>query len=105
MLTFLIVCSVLAGIAAGLAFRAKAIVIVAPVMAAVTMAVLLGSRVDFLTSLGWLCICLAAGQAAFLMTSALDWSLAQRFRRTLDSSSTSAEREGARDPEHTRKLR
>jgi hypothetical protein len=72
MLIFLIACNVLAGIAVGLAFRAKAIVLAAPIMAAFTLVVLLMNGYGILRSLIWLCACLFLGQFAFLLVTVLE---------------------------------
>lgn len=72
MLIFLIACNVLAGIAVGLAFRAKAIVLAAPIMAAFTLIVLLMNGYGILQSLIWLCVCLSLGQFAFLLVTMLE---------------------------------
>lgn len=71
MLTFLIGCNVLAGIAVGLAFRARAIVIAAPIMAVFTLTVLLMNGYGTLQALIWLCVSLFLGQLAFLLVTAL----------------------------------
>ena len=78
MVTFLIASNVLAMIAVALAFRAKAVVVVAPLLAILTTAVLLLGGRSLLDTLIWLCICLAAGQAAFLLTSAIEWFFVAR---------------------------
>jgi hypothetical protein len=72
MLIFLIACNVLAGIAVGLAFRARAIVVAAPLMAAFTLAVLLVNGYGALDVLIWLCACLFLGQLAFLLVTVLE---------------------------------
>lgn len=73
MLIFLIACNVLAGIAVGLAFRARAIVVAAPLMAAFTLVVLLMNGYGTFRSLIWLCVCLFLGQLAFLLVSVLEF--------------------------------
>lgn len=67
MLIFLVACNVLAGIAVGLAFRARAIIVAAPIMAAFTLTVLLVNGYGTLEALLWLCLCLFLGQLAFLL--------------------------------------
>jgi hypothetical protein len=64
----LIACNVLAGIALALTCRTLAIVIAAPLLAIVSVVVLVLTGLGAFDTFIWLCACLAAGQAAFLLT-------------------------------------
>lgn len=75
MLVFLIACHVLAGIAVGLAFRPRAIVVVAPVIAALTLVFLFATGVPLVKALLWTGLCLFLGQLAFLLVTVLEFRL------------------------------
>ncbi|RDJ24085.1 hypothetical protein DWF00_03055 [Bosea caraganae] len=73
MLVFLVACNVLTGIAVGLAFRARAIVIAAPLMAASTLAFLLVNGFGTIEALLWTGLCLFLSQLAFLLVTVLEF--------------------------------
>jgi hypothetical protein len=84
MLAFIIACNVLAMVALALAFRARAVLLGAPMLATINAGVLLLNGFGALEMLIWLCICLAAGQAAFLLTSVLEWLFFPGGKRPTD---------------------
>ncbi|HEY5794012.1 MAG TPA: hypothetical protein VIU82_03275 [Bosea sp. (in: a-proteobacteria)] len=67
----LVVCNILGGLVVALGFRAIAIVLAAPIMAALNMAVLIGGGYGVPFALLGTTLCLFIGQFTFLVGTAL----------------------------------